>query len=251
MRLFGLIGYPLTHSFSKNYFAEKFKKEGIENCSYENFALAKISELLKVLDNNPDLQGLNVTIPYKESVLPFLNESDEVMKKIGACNCIKIENKKLIGYNTDVIGFENSLLDKLNPGHKNALILGTGGAAKAVEFVLRKRKIHYKYVSRYPSVKNFSYEQLTSVIIKEHSLIINTSPLGMYPKVTEAPPLPYEAITEKHFLFDLIYNPEKTLFLKKGEERGAVIQNGFDMLIYQAEESWKIWNSGSDVSQRV
>jgi shikimate dehydrogenase len=242
MRLFGLIGYPLTHSFSKNYFTEKFKKEGIENCRYENFELANISSLSNVLDNNPGLEGLNVTIPYKESVLPFLNEMDEVVKKIGACNCISLGNKKLIGYNTDVIGFEKSLLKKYDVEHKNALILGTGGAAKAVEFVLRKRKIHYKYVSRYPSVKNLSYEQLTPAIIKEYSLIINTSPLGMYPKITEAPPLPYQAITEKHFLFDLIYNPEKTLFLKKGEEQGAMVQNGYDMLIYQAEESWKIWN---------
>jgi len=242
MRLFGLIGYPLTHSFSKNYFTEKFKKEAIENCRYENFELANISGLSDVLDSNPGLEGLNVTIPYKESVLPFLNEMDEVVKRIGACNCISLDNKKLIGYNTDVIGFEKSLLKDRNVEHKNALILGTGGAAKAVEFVLRKRKIHYKYVSRYPSVKNLSYEQLTPAMIKEYSLIINTSPLGMYPKITEAPPLPYQAITEKHFLFDLIYNPEKTLFLKKGEEQGAMVQNGYDMLIYQAEESWKIWN---------
>jgi len=242
MRLFGLIGYPLTHSFSKNYFTEKFKKEGIDDCRYENFELTNINGLSKVLHDNPDLQGLNVTIPYKESVLLFLNEQDEVVKKIGACNCIKIESKKLIGYNTDVIGFEKSLLNKLDPVHKSALILGTGGAAKAVEFVLRKRKIHYKYVSRYPSVKNLSYEQLTHKMIKEHSLIINTSPLGMYPKITEAPPLPYESITEQHFLFDLIYNPEKTLFLKKGEQQGAAIQNGYDMLVWQAEESWRIWN---------
>jgi shikimate dehydrogenase len=241
MRLFGLIGYPLTHSFSKNYFTEKFKKEGIENCGYENFELANINDLPKVL-HKAELEGLNVTIPHKESVLPFLHESDEVVKKIKACNCIKIKDKKMTGYNTDVIGFEKSLLNKFGDDHKNALILGTGGAAKAVEFVLRNRKIRYKHVSRYPSVKNLSYEQITSAIMKEYSLIINTSPLGMYPKITEAPPLPYDAITEKHFLFDLIYNPEKTLFLKKGEERGAVIQNGYDMLVYQAEESWRIWN---------
>jgi shikimate dehydrogenase len=241
MRLFGLVGYPLTHSFSKNYFTEKFKKEEIENCRYENFQLATIQDLPKIL-NDPDLQGLNVTIPYKESVLSFLNERNEVVKKIGACNCIKIVNGKLIGYNTDVIGFEKSLVSKLNSPHKNALILGTGGAAKAIEFVLRKMGILYRYVSRYPSVNSFSYEQLTSDLLKKNSLIINTTPLGMYPKITEAPPLPYDAITQNHFLFDLIYNPEKTLFLKKGEERGASIQNGYDMLIYQAEESWKIWN---------
>jgi len=242
MRLFGLIGYPLTHSFSKNYFTEKFKKEGITNCQYENFELAAIKDLSNVLRYNPELNGLNVTIPYKESVLTFLDERDEIVKKIGACNCIKIDNKKLIGFNTDVFGFEKALLNHLNPSHKNALILATGGAAKAVEFVLRNRQIRYKHVSRYPSVKNLSYEQITPAIMKEYNLIINTSPLGMYPKITEAPPLPYEAITEKHFLFDLIYNPEKTLFLKKGEERGATIQNGYDMLVHQAEESWRIWN---------
>jgi shikimate dehydrogenase len=242
MRFFGLIGYPLTHSFSKNYFTEKFKNEAIDDCRYENFELADINELSEVLDSHPELVGLNVTIPYKESVLAFINESDDVVKKIKACNCIKIEEKKLIGYNTDVVGFEKSLLKKLNSSHKNALILGTGGAAKAVEYVLRKRRIHYHYVSRYPSVKNFSYEQLTPSIMEKHSLIINASPLGMYPKVAEAPPLPYEAITEKHFLFDLIYNPEKTLFLRKGAERGAEIENGYGMLVEQAEESWKIWN---------
>ena len=242
MRFFGLIGYPLTHSFSKNYFTEKFKNEAIDDCRYENFELADINELSEVLDSHPELVGLNVTIPYKESVLAFINESDDVVKKIKACNCIKILEKKLIGYNTDVVGFEKSLLKKLNSSHKNALILGTGGAAKAVEYVLRKRRIHYHYVSRYPSVKNFSYEQLTPSIMEKHSLIINASPLGMYPKVTEAPPLPYEAITEKHFLFDLIYNPEKTLFLRKGAERGAEIENGYGMLVEQAEESWKIWN---------
>lgn len=242
MRLYGLIGYPLTHSFSRNYFTEKFKKEGIENCRYENFQLADISDLPKIIDENPDLQGLNVTIPYKESVLSFLNESNDLVKQTRACNCIKIANKKLVGYNTDVIGFEKSLLNKLEPLHKHALILGTGGAAKAVEFVLRKLSITYRHVSRYPSVKNLSYEQLTPRIIEKNTLIINTTPLGMYPRVTEAPPLPYEQITKRHFLFDLIYNPAKTLFLKKGEEHGATIQNGYDMLVYQAEESWNIWN---------
>lgn len=242
MRLFGLIGYPLSHSFSKNYFAQKFTKEGVNDCRYENFELPDIKDLSKIVDANPELEGLNVTIPHKESVLSYLNESDEVVKKIKACNCIKIEKKRLVGYNTDVVGFEKSLLSNLDPSHSSALILGTGGAAKAVEYVLKMRRIPYKYVSRYPSVKNFSYEQLTPSIIGQHTLIINTSPLGMYPKITEAPPLPYDAITEKHFLFDLIYNPEKTLFLKKGEERGAKILNGYDMLVYQAEESWNIWN---------
>ena len=242
MLLFGLIGYPLSHSFSKNYFTEKFKKEGIENCRYENFPLADIQELPKLLAANPDLRGLNVTIPHKETVLQFLSDKDELVKQTRACNCMKIVDGKLIGYNTDVTGFERSLRHKLDPSHKTALILGTGGAAKAVEFVLRKIGIHYGYVSRYPSLKNLSYEQLIPEVMEKNTLIINTTPLGMYPKVAEAPPLPYHLLTRRHFLFDLVYNPEKTLFLKKGEEQGAAIQNGYDMLVYQAEDSWRIWN---------
>jgi shikimate dehydrogenase len=242
MLLYGLIGYPLTHSFSKNYFTEKFKKEGLENCRYENFPLADINDLPKVINENLDLQGINVTIPHKESVLRFLQETNDLVKQTRACNCIRITNKKLAGYNTDVIGFEKVLLSKLAHSHKNALILGTGGAAKAVEFVFMKLGISYRYVSRYPSVKNLSYEQLTPHVMEQNTLIVNTTPLGMYPKVTEAPPLPYHLLTSKHFLFDLIYNPAKTLFLKKGEEHGASIENGYDMLVYQAEESWKIWN---------
>ena len=242
MRLFGLIGYPLTHSFSKNYFAEKFKKEGIEDCRYENFQLENINDLPQTINENPDLQGLNITIPHKKSVLQFLDGSSELVKQTGACNCIKIVDGKFIGYNTDVIGFEKSLLTKLKPEHKNALILGTGGAARAVEFVLKKNGISYKKVSRQSSANNFVYEQLTPGIVMESMLIINTTPMGMYPNTNEIPPLPYEAVTPKHFLFDLIYNPEKTSFLKQGEERGAVTQNGYEMLVYQAEESWIIWN---------
>jgi shikimate dehydrogenase len=242
MRLYGLIGYPLTHSFSREYFTKKFKREGIENCRYENFQLKNIESLPGVINEHPGLNGFNVTIPYKESVLSFLNEQNELVNQIGACNCVKIVNGKLIGYNTDVIGFERSLHDKLQPQHENALILGTGGAAKAVEFVLKQNHIQYKHVSRKPSPNNITYEQLTPAILKENQLIINTTPVGMFPNVNEFPLLPYESITPGHFLFDLIYNPEKTVFLKKGEEKGAIIQNGYDMLVYQAEESWKIWN---------
>ncbi len=242
MRLFGLIGYPLTHSFSKNYFTEKFKKEGIVDCRYENFELIIIDDLPKIISENSDLCGLNVTIPYKESILQFLNESNELVRQVNACNCIKITDGKLVGYNADVIGFEKSLLKKLRPEHTDALILGTGGAAKAVEFVLKKNRVRFKKVSRQLSANNFIYEQLTPDIVKETTLIINTTPIGMYPNTNESPPFPYEAITPKHFLYDLIYNPAKTLFLKKGEEQGAEIQNGYEMLVYQAEESWAIWN---------
>jgi shikimate dehydrogenase len=243
MRLFGLIGYPLTHSFSKKYFTEKFEKEGLNDCRYELFSIASINDLKKVLDQHPGLEGLNVTIPYKERVLPFLDEQDTVVKKIKACNCIVLKKGKLKGYNTDTEGFERSLKKQLQPHHKNALILGTGGAAKAVEYVLQKLGIGYKYVSRKPSVNNYSYQQLTPPVIADHPLIINTTPLGMYPAINEAPPVPYELITSRHYLFDLVYNPEKSLFLQKGEARGAIIKNGYEMLVIQAEESWRIWNS--------
>jgi shikimate dehydrogenase len=246
MRLFGLIGYPLTHSFSKTYFTEKFKKEEIPNCRYDNFELKTIDELPKMIAQNPGLEGFNITIPYKESVLSFLDKSNELVVQTGACNCIKIINGKLVGFNTDVIGFERSLLSKVQAYQTNALILGTGGASKAVEFVLTRNGIHFTRVSRKGSEKGLSYAQLTLALVKENLLIINTSPVGMYPHTNELPELPYEGVTPKHFLFDLIYNPEKTLFLKAGEEKGATIQNGYDMLIAQAEESWRIWNDPAE-----
>lgn len=242
MRLFGLIGYPLFQSFSKKFFSEKFEREGLTDCRYESFSIPSISELTSILKENPLLCGLNVTIPYKEQVLSFLHEKSALVKKINACNCIKIENGKLTGYNTDAPAFEQSLKEKLQPHHTKALILGTGGAAKAVEFCLEKLNIAYKYVSRKPSAKNFSYEQLTDPIMQEYTLIINTTPLGMHPNVVEAPPIPYHALNKKHYLFDLVYNPAKTLFLQKGEDQEAVIKNGYEMLVLQAEESWRIWN---------
>ncbi len=243
MRLFGLIGYPLTHSFSKKYFTEKFEREGLKDCRYENFQIASIEELRSIL-SQPGLEGLNVTIPYKEKVISFLDQSSDAVKKIKACNCIKIKNGKLLGYNTDIAGFEKSLKKNWNPFlHSHALILGTGGAAKAVKYVLDKFDVKYRKVSRKPSADSYSYEQLTRSIISKYKLIINTTPLGMYPNVVEAPPIPYEFLTPEHFLFDLIYNPEETLFLKKGRERGAFVQNGYDMLVLQAEENWRIWNT--------
>lgn len=243
MQLYGLIGYPLTHSFSKKYFTQKFEKEGRKDCVYENYPIADISGFRQIL-SLPDLKGLNVTIPYKEQIISFLDYPSVVVKKIRACNCIKIKDGKLYGYNTDIFGFENGLKKKWNPFiHHPALILGTGGSEKAVKYVLEQLGVSYKNVSRKPSAGSYSYEQLTRDIISKYKLIINTTPLGMYPNVVEAPPIPYEYLTEKHFLFDLIYNPEKTLFLKKGEEQGATIQNGYTMLVIQAEENWKIWNS--------
>ena len=227
----------------KNILPKNLRKKDWLDYKYENFSIASVKELKQVLTDNPSIAGLNVTIPHKESVIPLLTEKSDTVKKIGACNCIKIAGNKLSGFNTDVLGFEKTLLTKLKPHHKKALILGSGGAAKAVEFVLSKLNIGFKYVSRKPSVRHFSYEQVTPAIIKEYTLIINTTPLGMYPNIVEAPQIPYEALTSGHFLYDLIYNPAVTLFLQKGEQMGADILNGSQMLVIQAEESWKIWNS--------
>jgi shikimate dehydrogenase len=242
MRKFGLIGYPLTHSFSQRYFTEKFEREGISDASYSVYPLQRIEELTGLF-SDPALRGLNVTIPYKEQVLAFLDDKNEVVREINACNCIKIEDGKKVGYNTDVVGFRDSLLGKLQPHHTHALILGTGGAAKAVEYVIKKLGLVYRRVSRDPRPSDLSYEQVDASLLRSFTLIINTTPLGMYPKIDDCPPLPYEAIGPLHYLFDLVYNPEKTLFLKKGEGQGAVIENGYEMLIGQAEESWRIWNA--------
>lgn len=242
MRLFGLIGYPLTHSFSKKYFTSKFEKEGLKNCVYENWQIPTIDDLKKII-SNPDLEGFNITIPYKEQVLSFLHEASEVVKKIKACNCVKVSKGKLVGHNTDVVGFERSLKKDLDSKHDKALILGTGGSAKAVQYVLSRLGIKFRIVSRKPSAASYSYEQVTPEVVRDHRLIINTTPLGMFPNTVQAPPLDYESVTKDHLLFDLIYNPERTLFLSKGFAQGARIRNGFDMLEIQAEENWKIWNS--------
>jgi len=245
MNRYGLIGYPLSHSFSGRYFAEKFLKEGITDCIYELFPLEDINAFPQLWEIHQDLKGLNVTIPYKEKVIPFLTELSEVVRKTGACNCIKKTSKGLTGYNTDVTGFETVLLRNLQPRHKAALVLGTGGAAKAVIYVLEKNGISYLSVSRNPGKGMIAYSELDQRLISEHLLIINTTPLGMYPHTNMAPEFPYESLTPDHFLFDLIYNPAKTLFLEKGEAKGAFIQNGEDMLTIQAEESWRIWQTNN------
>jgi shikimate dehydrogenase len=244
MRKFGLIGYPLSHSFSQKYFSEKFQREGIRDAIYLNFPLPSIEELTPLIRSEPSLNGLNVTIPYKEKVLAFLDFEDEIVNQTGACNCIKIKNGQRYGFNTDVMGFEQSLMKGLNPGHARALILGTGGASKAVEFVLRKLGIGYRIVSRKNTGRPglIQYQELDAAIIRSHTLIVNTTPVGMYPNIEECPPIPYQFIGSSHYLFDLVYNPAKTLFLQKGEERGAGVRNGSEMLLIQAEESWAIWN---------
>ncbi|MFN5136444.1 MAG: shikimate dehydrogenase family protein [Chitinophagaceae bacterium] len=244
--LYGLIGYPLSHSFSKKYFTEKFLREGIENCVYELFPIEKIDLFPSLIESQPQLRGLNVTIPYKEQVLLYLDELSDAVKEIGACNCIAFTNGKLIGYNTDVIGFEQSLLPLLKPHHTHALVLGTGGAAKAVCWVLNKLKIDFKIVSRSSGTDYLSYHDLNANIISNYPIIINTTPLGMQPNVNSKPSLPYESITNKHLCYDLVYNPPLTSFLKTAEGQGAIIKNGLQMLELQAEAAWEIWLGKTD-----
>jgi shikimate dehydrogenase len=241
MKLFGLIGYPLTHSFSKKYFSEKFEREQIAGHRYELFPIENIG-LLKptVLDAHPELCGLNITIPYKKEVIPFLNDTSAL--PLDACNCIKITGGKLKGFNTDVTGFEESLKPLLLPSHTPALVLGTGGAAEAVRYVLQKLKIPFSVGSRNHNPGTVTYASMNADFISAHKLIINTTPLGTYPKTDECAPIPYEGIGPEHYLFDLVYNPAETRFLKEGKKHGAQIKNGADMLEIQAEESWRIWN---------
>ena len=243
MRRYGLIGYPLTHSFSQKYFTEKFELLGLPDCMYSNFSLKEMKELGPLLENQIDLYGLNVTIPYKKMVLDYVTDTTDVVAKIGACNCIHIHGKKITGHNTDVVGFEKSLQPFLKPHHTAALILGTGGASAAVEYVLEKLGIAFQFVSRKASENTVSYAQVNKEMILSHSLIINTTPLGMYPEVDFFPHIPYQYVTPQHHLYDLIYNPAKTKFLEKGSVQGATVQNGQEMLVLQAEESWRIWNS--------
>ena len=239
---YGLIGYPLTHSFSKKYFTEKFEREAIADHAYDLYPIPDIAQLPSVLMSTPELRGLNVTIPYKEKVIDFLDEQSSVVQEIKACNCIRIKDGRLVGYNTDVLGFAQTLERKLKPHHNRALVLGTGGAAKAVHYVLRKKEIEFVEVSRTPKAGSLTYAELDQQLISVYTLIINTTPLGMYPNVEEAPELPYEWLTENHYLYDLVYNPAKTKFLMEGEKRGALIENGADMLVIQADASWEIWN---------
>lgn len=245
MKLFGLIGYPLGHSFSKQYFTEKFEKEGIIDCSFETFPITSIDAFPALLKSNPALKGLSVTIPYKEQVLRFADDLSPEVKSIGATNSIKISDGRLTAYNTDITGFEQSFARLLQSHHTKAIVLGTGGAAKAVKYVLQKLGIPFLNVSRNNNnaAGAVSYEQLDEIKMKEYPVIINCTPAGMYPDVDSSPAIPYHLITPAHYLYDLVYKPDKTLFLQEGEKRGAVIENGYDMLLIQAEESWRIWNS--------
>ncbi|WP_248722572.1 shikimate dehydrogenase [Seonamhaeicola sp. ML3] len=244
MNKLGLLGKNISYSFSRSYFKEKFEKEGITNTTYVNFDIESIDLFPSILKNTEGLKGMNVTIPYKQDVIPYLDKLNKKAKEIGAVNTIKITKKgKLIGYNTDCYGFKKSLKPYLKSHHKKALILGTGGASKAIAYALKELDITFKYVSRNMTDGiSFTYDTLTEDVIKENPIIINCTPLGTFPNIENHPNIPYNGITNKHILFDLIYNPEETTFLKKGKSNGAVIINGLKMLQLQAEKAWSIWD---------
>lgn len=240
---YGLIGKDITYSFSQNYFTDKFKQLGLTDSAYSNFDMAKISEFGDLLERQDNLRGLNVTIPYKQAIIPYLDSLSKKARQIGAVNAIRITKKnKLKGYNTDWYGFYHSLKPLLKKQHTQALILGTGGASKAVEFALRKLGIAYKFVSRTKQDNEFTYEDLNQEILTHYPLIINTTPLGTFPHVEDKPAIPYEYLTQQHLVYDLIYNPEKTAFLRLAEARQATIKNGHEMLVLQAEKAYKIWS---------
>jgi shikimate dehydrogenase len=242
---FGLLGKKLSHSFSKSYFEKKFSKEQLADHSYTNFEISDIAEFPLLLKNNPELKGLNITVPFKESVIPFLDSIDDVSREIGAVNCIKIQNGKTKGFNTDAYGFRQSIKPFLEPKHERALIFGTGGSSKAVAYVLRQMGVNYYFVtsSVKKSANTFFYKELNSVIFSQFHLLINCTPLGMFPDIDACPDIPYDEVTANHLAYDLIYNPEQTLFLKKCGEKGAITMNGLSMLQLQAEKSWEIWNA--------
>lgn len=242
-RLYGLIGKNISYSFSKKYFTDKFSLGNLEDCTYENFDLETIDEFPNIIANNPDLKGLNVTIPYKEFIIPYLNKLSVNAAQIGAVNVIRFTKKgKLKGYNSDYYGFMKSLEPLLQPHHKKALILGTGGAAKAVSFALDQLGILYTFVTREEKEGMIDYDRINATTFDNHQIIINCTPIGTSPNTKEFPQIPYTFFTDKHIAFDLIYNPEETQFLKKAKKKGAITKNGYEMLVLQAEKAWKIWN---------
>lgn len=242
MNRFGLIGYPLGHSFSQQYFNNKFKTENLKDCFFELFSIENIASFPELLSTYNDLKGLAVTIPHKQTIINFLTSIDEAASEIGAVNCIKISSKKIIGFNTDVIGFEKSIKTILKPHHKKALILGTGGGSKAVQFVFKKLGIEFLLVSRTKNNQHIQYQEINEMICAEYHIVVNATPVGMAPQIDICPDIPFQFLNEKHLLFDLIYNPAETMFLIKGREAGAQTKNGHEMLITQAEANWKIWN---------
>ena len=241
MDKYGIIGFPLGHSFSRGFFTEKFTREGID-AQYLNFEIPDVAMLKDILRENPELRGLNVTLPHKQTVIPLLDELSDEAREIGAVNVIRVREGKLKGFNSDIIGFTESIRPLLQPHHKKALILGTGGASRAIRVGLSRLGIEWTYVTRSPREKMLAYSDLTPEVMKEYSVIVNCSPVGMFPKVDQAPAIPYELLTPKHLLFDLVYNPEDTLFMQKGREQGAIVKNGLEMLYLQAVASWRFWN---------
>ena len=245
MDKYGIIGYPLGHSFSPGFFNEKFRNEGID-AVYERYELSQIDLLPEIIASNPELCGLNVTIPYKQQIMQYLDELSEEAREIGAVNVVKVthngKNVHLKGFNSDVIGFSRSIEPLIEKHHKKALILGTGGAAKAIDYGLKQLGLETIKVSRYERPDTIQYDKITPDVIKEYKVIINCTPIGMYPNSEECPNLPYEAMDSQHLLYDLIYNPDTTLFMKKGMERGAVVKNGLEMLLLQAYASWEFWH---------
>lgn len=242
---YGLIGKSLSHSFSKSYFEEKFASLSLKDHSFQNFELESVDQIKPLIAQFPDLRGLSVTIPYKEAILPFLDSISEEAASIGAVNCVLIADAKMRGYNTDVYGFSQSIKPFLDHNHERALILGTGGASKAVAFALKKLGVEIYFVSRdhKKTANTFLYSEINEHVMQAFKLVVNTTPLGTSPKVNECPPLPYEFFSSKHLAFDLVYNPSQTLFLKQAAEKGAIVVNGYSMLQLQAEKSWEIWNS--------
>ena len=241
MDKYGIIGFPLGHSFSKGFFTEKFARESID-AQYLNFEIPDATMLKDVLRENPELRGLNVTLPHKQAVIPLLDELSDEAREIGAVNVIRIRDGRLKGFNSDIIGFSESIKPLLQPHHSKALILGTGGASRAIRVGLSRLGIEWTYVTRSPREGMFAYSDLTLEVMKEYTVIVNCSPVGMFPKVDQAPAIPYELLTPKHLLFDLVYNPEDTLFMQKGREQGAIVKNGLEMLHLQAVASWRFWN---------
>ncbi|SHI96271.1 shikimate dehydrogenase [Mesonia phycicola] len=240
MDKYGLVGKDISYSFSRDYFKNKFEKEQI-TASYQNFDLPSLNNFRDIISKEANLKGLNVTIPYKEAILPFLDQIDEQAANIGAVNTIQIKNRRLVGYNTDCFGFMKSLFPLLEKQHTDALILGTGGASKAICYALKSLEIEYTFVSRNPSKGNLSYAEITEEILNKKFLIINCTPLGTYPNLNEAPAIPYQFLDHRHLLFDLVYNPPLSTFLANGKARGSKLCNGQKMLEYQAERSWQIW----------
>ena len=242
MDKYGLIGFPLGHSFSRGFFTEKFAREGID-AEYVNFEIPDASMLLDVIRDNPGLRGLNVTLPHKQAVIPLLDELSDEAKEIGAVNVIRVRDGKLKGFNSDIIGFTESIKPLLQPWHKKALILGTGGASRAIRVGLTRLGIEWTYVSRTPREGMLTYSDLTAEVMQQYMVIVNCSPVGMFPKTGEAPNIPYELLTPKHPLYDLVYNPEETLFMQKGRAQDAIVKNGLEMLHLQAIASWEFWHS--------